>query len=139
LLILQGNSTHAGKREWYLDSILKEHFEECHSFWVVEIKVLAVPPCREAKTAVLTELISKTNAREMKWIVNIILKDLKMGISEKTIFSEFHPDAEDIFNVTCDLRAVCEKLNDRTKRFARQVGYTNSRRHKDGLPLYFGQ
>ncbi|GAQ80116.1 ATP-dependent DNA ligase [Klebsormidium nitens] len=75
---------------------------------------------REAKTSVLTELINKTNAREMKWVVNIILKDLKMGISEKTIFSEFHPDAEDIFNVTCDLRAVCEKLKDRTKRFARQ-------------------
>jgi DNA ligase-4 len=101
--------------------------------------LFASTTCREAKTAVLTELISKTNAREMKWIVNIILKDLKMGISEKTIFSEFHPDAEDIFNVTCDLRAVCEKLNDRTKRFARQVGYTNSRRSKDGPPLFLGQ
>ena len=31
------------------------------------------------------------------------MADLKLGMSEKTVFSEFHPDAEDLFNVTCDL------------------------------------
>lgn len=50
----------------------------------------------------------------------IILKDLKLGISEKSIFHEFHPDAEDLFNVTCDLRLVCEKLSDRKVRHKRQ-------------------
>ncbi|WMV08590.1 hypothetical protein MTR67_001975 [Solanum verrucosum] len=40
----------------------------------------------------------------MKWIIMIILKDLKLGISEKSIFDEFHPDAEDLFNVTCDFK-----------------------------------
>ena len=47
--------------------------------------------------------------------------DLKLGISEKTVFSEFHPDAEDLFNVTCDLKLVCEKLRDRNVRYKRQV------------------
>ncbi|KAG0587124.1 hypothetical protein KC19_2G142100 [Ceratodon purpureus] len=75
---------------------------------------------REEKIAVLAELISKTNAQEMKWIITIILKDLKLGISEKTVFSEFHPDAEDYFNVTCDLKLVCEKLRDRSIRYNRQ-------------------
>ncbi|KAG0587121.1 hypothetical protein KC19_2G141800 [Ceratodon purpureus] len=56
----------------------------------------------------------------MKWIITIILKDLKLGISEKTVFSEFHPDAEDYFNVTCDLKLVCEKLRDRSIRYKRQ-------------------
>lgn len=50
-----------------------------------------------------------------------ILLDLKLGISEKNIFHEFHPDAEDLFNVTCDLKLVCEKLKDRSKRHKRQV------------------
>lgn len=42
-------------------------------------------------------------------------------MSEKIIFHEFHPDAEDLFNVTCDLKLVCEKLSDRTQRHKRQV------------------
>ncbi|XP_038984742.1 DNA ligase 4 isoform X3 [Phoenix dactylifera] len=75
---------------------------------------------REGKTAVLSGLIKKTNALEMKWILMIILKDLKLGISEKSIFHEFHADAEDLFNVTCDLKLVCEKLKDRSQRHKRQ-------------------
>ncbi|CAN6452740.1 unnamed protein product [Victoria cruziana] len=82
---------------------------------------LAVAEKREDKTAVLSELIKKTNAQEMKWILMIILKDLKLGVSEKSIFHEFHPDAEDLFNVTCDLKLVCEKLKDRTQRNKRQL------------------
>ncbi|CAM6048477.1 unnamed protein product [Sphagnum compactum] len=72
------------------------------------------------KTAVLAELINRTNVQEMRWIIMIILKELKLGISEKTVFSVFHPDAEDLFNVTCDLKLVCEKLCDRNQRYKRQ-------------------
>ncbi|CAH9140878.1 unnamed protein product [Cuscuta epithymum] len=75
---------------------------------------------RSEKTAILSDLIRRTNAQEMKWIVMIILKDLKLGISEKSIFHVFHPDAEDLFNVTCDLKLVCEKLMDRNQRHKRQ-------------------
>eukprot|EP00850_Spirogloea_muscicola_P005410 SM000024S07872 [mRNA] locus=s24:969298:977321:- [translate_table: standard] len=81
---------------------------------------LAAGDLREEKIAVLTELISKTNVREMKWLICIILKDLKLGVSEKTVFSAFHPDAEDLFNVTCDLKLVCQKLSDRSVRYKRQ-------------------
>ena len=51
------------------------------------------------------------------------LVDLKLGVSEKSIFHEFHPDAEDLFNVTCDLKLVWEKLKDRNQRHKRQVCY----------------
>ncbi|XP_054805220.1 DNA ligase 4 [Prosopis cineraria] len=81
---------------------------------------LASSENRSEKTSVLSTLIQKTNAQEMKWIIMIILKDLKLGISEKSIFHEFHPDAEDLFNVTCDLKLVCEKLKDRNQRHKRQ-------------------
>ena len=30
----------------------------------------------------------------------------KMGVSEKTFFKAFHPDAEELFNITTDLRKV---------------------------------
>ncbi|KAL6523689.1 DNA ligase (ATP) [Orobanche gracilis] len=78
---------------------------------------------RAEKTLVLSTLIQKTSAQEMKWIIMIILKDLKLGFTDlvkKSIFHEFHPDAEDLFNVTCDLKLVCEKLRDRNKRHKRQ-------------------
>lgn len=81
---------------------------------------LASSDNRSEKTSILSELIRKTNVQEMKWIIMIILKDLKLGISEKSIFHEFHPDAEDLFNVTCDLKLVCEKLRDRSQRHKRQ-------------------
>ncbi|XP_047063165.1 putative DNA ligase 4 [Lolium rigidum] len=75
---------------------------------------------RSEKALILSSLIKKTTALEMKWLLMIILKDLKVGISEKGVFHEFHPDAEDLFNVTCDLKLVCEKLNDRSQRHKRQ-------------------
>ncbi|CAN0912488.1 DNA ligase 4 [Linum grandiflorum] len=81
---------------------------------------LASAENRSEKISILSTLIKKTNAQEMKWIIMIILKDLKLGLSEKTIFHEFHPDAEDLFNVTCDLKLVCEKLKDRHQRHKRQ-------------------
>ncbi|XP_059286008.1 DNA ligase 4 isoform X2 [Lycium ferocissimum] len=81
---------------------------------------LASSENRAEKTSILSDIIRKTNAQEMKWIIMIILKDLKLGISEKSIFHEFHPDAEDLFNVTCDLKLVCEKLRDRSQRHKRQ-------------------
>lgn len=55
------------------------------------------------------------------YLFNFFYADLKLGISEKSIFHEFHPDAEDLFNVTCDLKLVCEKLRDRSQRHKRQV------------------
>ncbi|XP_038710852.1 DNA ligase 4 isoform X2 [Tripterygium wilfordii] len=81
---------------------------------------LASSENRAEKTDILSTMIQKTNAQEMKWIIMIILKDLKLGISEKSIFLEFHPDAEDLFNVTCDLKLVCEKLRDPNQRHKRQ-------------------
>ncbi|KAG8066153.1 hypothetical protein GUJ93_ZPchr0004g39623 [Zizania palustris] len=75
---------------------------------------------RSEKASILSSLIKRTNALEMKWLLMIILKDLKLGISEKSVFHEFHPDAEDLFNVTCDLKLVCEKLNDRSQSHKRQ-------------------
>ncbi|EFJ24951.1 hypothetical protein SELMODRAFT_414166 [Selaginella moellendorffii] len=81
---------------------------------------LAEVKSREEKSKVLAEFINKTNPVEMKWLVMIILKDLKLGISEKTVFKEFHPDADEVYNKTCDLKLVCEKLVDPKVRFKRQ-------------------
>ncbi len=49
-----------------------------------------------------------TTVDEQKWIVRIILKDLKAGIGHETILKNYHPDALELFNATSDIRAVFE-------------------------------
>jgi len=53
---------------------------------------------------------------EQKWIVRIILKDLKIGLTENSILNIYHPDALNMFNVCSDLYEVVENLNDTSKR-----------------------
>ncbi|CAG8588571.1 7421_t:CDS:10 [Ambispora gerdemannii] len=53
---------------------------------------------------------------EQKWIIRIILKELKFGLTEKSVFQVYHPDAEDLFNICSSLKKVCEDLQDPTIR-----------------------
>jgi DNA ligase-4 len=66
-------------------------------------------------------MLRRTTALEQKWIVRIILKELKIGLSEKSILTYFHEDAVDYFNLTSNLRKVCEELSDLHKRINRDV------------------
>eukprot|EP00271_Cylindrocystis_brebissonii_P019031 TRINITY_DN5609_c0_g1_i2.p1 TRINITY_DN5609_c0_g1~~TRINITY_DN5609_c0_g1_i2.p1 ORF type:complete len:255 (-),score=34.21 TRINITY_DN5609_c0_g1_i2:57-776(-) len=86
---------------------------------------LAAAEKMDEKVVILSDILKKTTTTEMKWIICIILKEMKLGISTKSVFSVFHPDAEDLFNVTCCLREVCDKLKDRSQRFKRQVRRRN--------------
>lgn len=47
---------------------------------------------------------------------------LQIGMSDKSVLKDFHPDAEDLYNVTMDLATVCKELKDRNKRMPRRVG-----------------
>jgi DNA ligase-4 len=40
----------------------------------------------------MRELLNESNAAEMKWVIRIILKDLKLGIKIETVLTTFHPD-----------------------------------------------
>ena len=46
---------------------------------------------------------------------------VQIGMSDKSILRDFHPDAEDLYNVTMDLSTVCKELKDRSKRMPRRV------------------
>ncbi|XP_077509630.1 DNA ligase 4 [Amblyomma americanum] len=60
----------------------------------------------------LCTLLCHTTASEQKWLVRMILKDMKMGMSEQSILSCYHPDAHDVFDVTSSLSKVCRELRD---------------------------
>ena len=46
-------------------------------------------------------------AEEIAWVVRIILRQMKIGASEKTLFDLWHKDALALFKVSSSLRRVC--------------------------------
>lgn len=54
----------------------------------------------------------RMNAEELTWLIRIILKQMKVGATEKTLLNLWHPDAEALFNVSSSLRRVCWELYD---------------------------
>ncbi|KAG9492228.1 hypothetical protein GDO78_000637 [Eleutherodactylus coqui] len=60
----------------------------------------------------LLHLIVNTTALEQKWLIRMIIKDMKLGFSQQTVFGIFHPDAAELHNVTTDLEKVCVQLHD---------------------------
>ncbi|XP_051915152.1 DNA ligase 4 [Hippocampus zosterae] len=60
----------------------------------------------------LLHLITQSSALEQKWLIRMILKDMKLGVSKETVLQVFHPDAAELYNVTTDLDKVCRQLHD---------------------------
>ncbi|KAF9102712.1 DNA ligase (ATP) [Mortierella sp. GBA35] len=56
------------------------------------------------KSEIFKTLVQSYTALENKWIVRIINKDLKIGMSENSVFPCYHPDALELYNVCSELR-----------------------------------
>ena len=54
----------------------------------------------------LCDMLKNMTAEEQKWLIRVIMKELKMGLSQQSVFSVFHQDAEDLFNVKMSLEKV---------------------------------
>ncbi|KAI1811288.1 DNA ligase I [Poronia punctata] len=54
----------------------------------------------------------RMNAEELKWLLRIILKQMRMGATERTILELWHPDGQSLFDVSSSLRRVCWDLYD---------------------------
>ncbi|ORY90116.1 ATP dependent DNA ligase domain-domain-containing protein [Leucosporidium creatinivorum] len=70
------------------------------------------PKVLEKQAKILKECIAKMTPMEMKWFIRIILRDLKVGVSERTVFGALHPDAMHLFNTCSDIKKVCWTLWD---------------------------
>ncbi|KAL2053022.1 hypothetical protein ABVK25_006659 [Lepraria finkii] len=70
----------------------------------------------DAQMPIFTEFYTRMNADEMMWLIRIILRQMKVGATEKTFFNIWHPDADSLFNVSSNLRRVCWELYDRAVR-----------------------
>lgn len=55
----------------------------------------------------LEHMLRNMSAREQKWLIRMVLKEMKMGLSQQSVFSVYHQDAEDLFNVKMSMDKVC--------------------------------
>ncbi|KAI4210026.1 MAG: hypothetical protein LQ351_007076 [Letrouitia transgressa] len=73
---------------------------------------LSVAQKEDAQLPIFREFYNGMNADELMWLIRIILRQMKVGATEKTFFNIWHPDAESLFNVSSNLRRVCWELYD---------------------------
>jgi DNA ligase-4 len=51
----------------------------------------------------ILHLLTNMSAIELKWLIRMIVKELKVGLSQASVLSVFHPDAEELYNVNNNL------------------------------------
>ncbi|KAK7730022.1 DNA ligase (ATP) [Botryosphaeria dothidea] len=73
---------------------------------------LSIISKEEDQFPVFQEFYQRMNSEEMMWLIRVILRQMKVGATERTIFDIWHPDAEGLFNVSSSLRRVCWELYD---------------------------
>ncbi|PQE15706.1 dna ligase 4 protein [Rutstroemia sp. NJR-2017a BBW] len=69
----------------------------------------------EGQLPIFREFYQRMNAEELMWLIRIILRQMKIGATEKTLLTLWHKDGETLFNVSSSLRRVCWELSDPTK------------------------
>ncbi|PPQ96588.1 hypothetical protein CVT26_006325 [Gymnopilus dilepis] len=67
---------------------------------------------QDVQSKILQRIYNRTTPEEQRWIVRIILKDMVISVKETTVFSVFHPDAQDLYNTCSDLKKVAWGLWD---------------------------
>ena len=77
---------------------------------------LSVAQKEENQLPIMQQFYNRMNAEELMWLIRMILRQMKVGATEKTIFDIWHPDAENLFNISSSLRRVCWELYDTTIR-----------------------
>lgn len=66
----------------------------------------------ETQQPIFNTFYMNMNAEELMWLIRIILRQMKVGATEKTFFNIWHPDADTLFSVSSNLRRVCWELYD---------------------------
>lgn len=73
---------------------------------------LALAPREEQQLPIFEEFYRRMNPEELMWLIRIILRQMKVGATERTFFDVWHPDAESLYSVSSSLRRVCWELYD---------------------------
>jgi DNA ligase 4 len=73
---------------------------------------LSVAQKEDNQLPIMQDFYNRMNADELMWLIRMILRQMKVGATEKTLFEIWHPDADNLFNISSSLRRVCWELYD---------------------------
>ncbi|KUI65648.1 DNA ligase 4 [Cytospora mali] len=73
---------------------------------------LAVASGESEQLPIFEEFYRRMNPEEMQWLIRIILRQMKIGATEKTMLNAWHEDGSALYNVSSSLRHVCWDLWD---------------------------
>lgn len=73
---------------------------------------LSMASKEDEQLPILAEFYRRMNPEELMWLIRIILRQMKIGVTERTLFDAWHPDAERLFSISSSLRRVCWELHD---------------------------
>ncbi|TQV94681.1 DNA ligase 4 [Cordyceps javanica] len=77
-----------------------------------QLDKLAASAGESENLRVFETFYNRMNAEEMLWLIRIVLRQMKVGATEKTLLHLWHPDGETLFSVSSSLRRVCWELYD---------------------------
>ncbi|KAI6784970.1 DNA ligase-like protein [Emericellopsis cladophorae] len=86
----------------------------------VQLDRLAASAGEQENLRVFEVFYNRMNAEEIMWIIRIILKQMKVGATERTILDLWHPDGEALFSVSSSLKRVCWELHDPSTRLEQE-------------------
>lgn len=70
----------------------------------------------EHQLPIFEQFYNRMNSEELQWLIRIVLRQMKVGASEKTFLNIWHPEGETLFNVSSSLRRVAWELKDQSIR-----------------------
>ncbi|OQO10226.1 hypothetical protein B0A48_04583 [Cryoendolithus antarcticus] len=73
---------------------------------------LSVAQKEENQLPIMQEFYTRMCAEELMWLIRMILRQMKIGATDKTLFEIWHADAENLFNISSSLKRVCWELYD---------------------------
>jgi DNA ligase-4 len=92
--------------------VVKNYCKEVSTLTIQELNDMLDQLIASSKNhiTIFRKLFTISNAEEIKWIIRIILKDLKVNIKIDAVLNTFHKDAGDYFNLTNSLLETCKKF-----------------------------
>lgn len=77
-----------------------------------QLDKLSTASKEDEQLPILAGFYRRMNPEELMWLIRIILRQMKVGATERTLFNIWHPDAESLFSISSSLRRVCWELYD---------------------------
>jgi DNA ligase-4 len=98
-----------------LELVMKSRSTQKDSIWTLGdvnaiLDALTKASSPDEKKTILLRFIKECSAMEQKWLMRIVIKDMKIGLKHDRVLKFIHPDAVEMFNHTNDLERVRQRF-----------------------------